>query len=99
MPRRPRRAFAAGFKAKVALDLLAGHTTPAEVCHKHQLSPSLVALWKATLVERLPAVSAADRRAAEADRVSELERLVGQQALELAGRGVAVSMAAVGKPE
>ena len=84
MARRPRRTFTAEFKAKVVLDLLAGTTTQAEVCRKHQLSPSLLALWKATLLERLPTVfQADDRRAAEADRIAELERLVGQQALEL----------------
>lgn len=84
MPRRPRRTFAAEFKAKAVLDLLAGTTTPAEVCRKHQLSPSLLALWKANLLERLPTVfQADDRRAAAADRVAELERLVGQRALEL----------------
>ena len=84
MARRARRTFTAEFKAKVVLDLLAGHTTQAEVCRKHQLSPSLLALWKAALLDRLPTVfQADDRRAAEADRIAELERLVGQQALEL----------------
>ena len=68
----------------MVLGLLAGNTTQAEVCRKHQLSPTLVALWKATLLERLPTVfQADDHRVAEADRVAELERLVGQQALEL----------------
>jgi len=77
MARRPRRTFTAAFKATVVLDLVAGNTTPAEVCRKHQLSPTLVAVWKATLLERLPTVfQADDRRAAEADRV-------GRQALEL----------------
>ena len=84
MARRPRRTFTAEFKAKVVLDLLAGNTTQAEVCRKHQLSPTLLALWKATLLDRLPTVFQADgRRAAEADRIAELERLVGQRALEL----------------
>lgn len=84
MPRRSRRTFTAEFKARVVLDLLAGTTTQAEVCRKHQLSPSLVALWKAALLERLPTVFRADdRHSADADRIAELERLVGQQALEL----------------
>ena len=84
MARRPRRTFTAEFKAKVVLDLLAGNTTQAEVCRKHQLSPTLLALWKATLLDRLPTVfQTDDRRVAEADRIAELERLVGQQALEL----------------
>ena len=84
MPRRPRRTFTVEFKAKVVLDLLAGNTTQAEVCRKHPLSPTLLALWKATLLEGLPTVfQTDDRRAAEADRIAELERLVGQQAREL----------------
>ena len=85
MPRRSRRTFTAEFKAKAVLDVLTGASSQAEVCRKHQISPSLFALWKATLLERLPAVFQADeQRSAEAARVAELERLVGQQALELA---------------
>jgi transposase-like protein len=84
MARRARRTFTPEFKAKAVLDVLTGLTTQAEVCRKHQISPSLFALWKATLLERLPVVFQADeQQAAEAVRVAELERLVGQQALEL----------------
>jgi len=85
MPRRSRRTFTPEFKAKVVLEALAGTASHAELCRRHQISPSLLALWKATLLERLPLVFAADeQRSAEAARVAELERLVGQQALELA---------------
>lgn len=85
MPRRARRTFTPEFKAKVVLDVLTGTASQAEVCRKHQLGPSLFALWKATLLERLPAVFQADEeQSAEAARVADLERLVGQQALELA---------------
>jgi transposase len=85
MPRRARRTFTPEFKAKVALDVLTGTASQAEVCRKHRISPSLLAPWKATLLDRLPVVFEADEQhAAEAARVAELERLVGQQALELA---------------
>lgn len=85
MARRARRSFTPEFKAKVVLDVLTGSATQAEVCRKHQISPSLFALWKATFLERLPVVFQADEQhAAEAVRVADLERLVGQQALELA---------------
>jgi transposase len=85
MPRRTRRTFTPEFKAKVVLAVLTSTASQAEVCRKHQLSPSLFALWKATLLQRLPVVfQADDERSAEAARVAELERLVGQQALELA---------------
>jgi transposase-like protein len=84
MPRRPRHTFPAEFKTKVVLNLLAGTTAAVEVRRKHQLSPSPLALWKATVLERLPTVfQADDRHSADADRIAELERLVGQQALEL----------------
>jgi transposase len=85
MPRRARRTFTPEFKAKAVLDVLAGTTSQAEVCRRHQISPTLFALWKSTLLERLPVVfQAGERQSAAAARVAELERLVGQQALELA---------------
>lgn len=85
MPRRSRRTFTPEFKAKVALGALTGAASQAELCRRHQISPNLLALWKATLLERLPTVFQADeQRSAEAARIAELERLVGQQALELA---------------
>ena len=85
MARRPRRTFTPEFKAKVVLDVLTGTASPAEVCRKHQISPSLLALWKTTFLQRLPVLFQADEQhSAEAARVADLERLVGQQALELA---------------
>ena len=66
--------------------MLTGSASQAEVCRKHQLSPTLFGLWKATLLERLSTVFRADEeRSVEAARIADLERLVGQQALELAG--------------
>jgi transposase len=85
MSRRPRRTFTAEFKAKVVLDVLTGTASPAEACRKHQISPSLFALWKTTFLQRLPVLFQADEQhSADAARVADLERLVGQQALELA---------------
>ena len=85
MARRARRTFTPEFKAKAVLDVLTGSASPAEVCRKHQISPTLFGLWKATLLDRLSLVFQADEaRSAEAARIADLERLVGQQALELA---------------
>ena len=85
MARRTRRTFTPEFKAKVVLDVLTGAATRAAVCRKHQISPTLFGLWKATLLDRLSSVSQADgARSAEASRIADLERLVGQQALERA---------------
>lgn len=85
MSRRARRTFTPEFKARVVLDVLTGTASQAEVCRKHQISPSLLALWKTTFLQRLPVLFQADEQhSAEAARVADLERLVGQQALELA---------------
>src|SRR5262245_11743195 len=62
MPRRTRRTFTPEFKARVALEALTGAASQAELCRRHQLNPTLLALWKATLLERLPAARAALRR-------------------------------------
>ncbi|MBY0512859.1 MAG: transposase [Gemmataceae bacterium] len=85
MARRARRTFTPEFKAKAVLHVLTGSATQAEVCRKHPISPTPFGLWKATLLDRLSVVFQADEaRSAEAARIADLERLVGQQAVELA---------------
>src|SRR6266849_10745494 len=50
---RTRRSFSPQFKAQTVLDLLTGVSNQAEICRQHQLSPALVARWKATVLEQL----------------------------------------------
>ena len=84
MPRRTRRNFTAAFKAEVLRDLLAGQRSHAELCREHQLSPSLLTLWKDAALERLDVLfQDAQQRDPQQARIDELERLVGRQALEL----------------
>lgn len=84
MPRRARRTFTPAFKAEVVLDLLRGERSQAELCRLHRLSASVLVLWKDAFLERLPLVFQADeRRSQECQRIADLERLVGRQALEL----------------
>jgi len=66
MARRAPRTFTPEFEAKVVLDVLTGTATQAEVCRKHQISPTLFGPWKATLLDRLSSVFQADHeRSAE----------------------------------
>jgi transposase-like protein len=84
MPRRKRRAFTAAFKTQVVLDLITGRRTQAELCREHQLSPSLLTLWKATFHQRLPLLFEGEEQLRhERARIAQLEQLVGHQALEL----------------
>jgi transposase-like protein len=83
MPR-TRRSFSPQFKAQTVLDLLTGAANQAEVCRQHQLSPALVARWKATVLEQLHRLFDEDSQPSpEQTRITELEQLVGRQALEL----------------
>ena len=84
MPRRTRRLFTPTFKAEVVRELLTGKRSQAELCREHQLSPSLLVLWKDTALERLQVLFQGEelRDPAQA-RIAELEQLAGRQALEL----------------
>jgi transposase len=84
MIRRKRRTFTAEFKAEVVLQLISGKRTTAELCREHQLSPSLLSLWKDTFLQRLPLLFDGEERLNhEQDRITQLEQLLGRQALEL----------------
>ena len=84
MPR-TRRTFAPELKAQVVLELVRGEKTAAELCRAHNLGPDLLGQWKQVLVERaVELYTPATARSEETARIAELERLVGQQAMELA---------------
>jgi putative transposase len=83
MPR-TRRSFSPQFKAQTVLDLLTGISNQAEICRQHQLSPAMVARWKATVLEELHRLFEEDSQASpEQLRIAGLEQLVGRQTLEL----------------
>ena len=76
---RKRRKFTPEFKAKVVLDVLSGAHSPAEACRKHALSPNLLSLWKATVLERVHTLFESDgQRDEEQAKVAELEQLLGR---------------------
>ncbi|HLH72982.1 MAG TPA: transposase [Chloroflexota bacterium] len=82
---RQRRKFEPEFKAKVVLELLRGDKTMAQLCREHALGADLLGQWRKIVVERTPELFAEPSGVdAEARRIAELERLVGQQAMELA---------------
>jgi len=83
---RTRRKFDPEFKAQVVLELLRGEKTMAQLCREHEIGADLLGNWRTVLIDRVPELFAepSTRATAEAVRIAELERLVGQQALELA---------------
>jgi len=79
-----RRVFTPEFKLQVVLDVLSGRKSNAEVCREHGLAPTVVTAWKEQFSERAPGLFAGrQNESQERQRIAELERLVGRQALEI----------------
>jgi transposase len=78
-----RRQFTPEFKAQLVLDVLTGVQSQAEACRKNGLSPTLLANWKSTLLERAHTVFDTDAgRTEEQARIAELEQVLGRVTLE-----------------
>jgi transposase len=79
-----RRHFKPELKARIVTQALTGQKTAAQLCREHQISESLLARWKQQLLEQAALVFESSAAAtAEAERVAELERLVGRLTMEL----------------
>jgi transposase-like protein len=80
-----RRRFTAKFKAEVVLEALRGESSQAELCRRHNLSENQVSTWKRQLLENAETFfESPEKQSSEsAERIAELERLVGRLTLAL----------------
>ena len=80
-----RRRFTAKFTAEVVLEALSGESSQAELCRRYNLSENQVSTWKRQLLENVETFfESADKQSSEsADRIAELEQLVGRLTLAL----------------
>jgi len=80
-----RRSFTAEFKAQLVLQLIRGDASQAELCRQHNLTPQILANWKAIVLQQLHTLFEAEGARQDRDqiRITELEQLVGKQAYEL----------------
>ncbi len=70
-------------KAKIAMAALSNDKTYAQLSSEHQVHPSQISEWKATLETNAHTLFGPNGKTREQQRISELERLVGQRDLEL----------------
>lgn len=82
-----RRTFTPEFKLDAVLDMVRGEKTIAQICRERDITESLLYTWRDAFFERAPAIFA-DQRSPngndpQAERMAELERLVGRQTLEI----------------
>ena len=72
-------------KAEVVLEALCGESSQAELCRRYNLSENQVSTWKRQLLENVETFfESPDKQSSEsAERIAELERLVGRLTLAL----------------
>jgi len=81
-----RRTFSAEFKFETVIEALRGEKTAAQICRARDINENLLSRWKQEFWAKGSEIfeKNSQRKSQEQDeRVAELERLVGRQALEL----------------
>lgn len=87
MAKRKYRQHSAEFKFKLVLEILKGERTRNEIAVEHDINKSLLHKWEKAFLSNGTSVFTVetvqqDEIDAQAGRIAELERLVGQLALE-----------------
>jgi transposase-like protein len=86
MGRKKRRTFTGQMKFEIVIEALRGEKSAAQICRDRDISENLLSRWKQELLTNGAEVfeKASQGKGSEQDeRIAELERLVGRQALEL----------------
>jgi transposase-like protein len=81
-----RRTFGAPFKLETVLEGIRGEKSIAQICRERDITETMYYKWRDVFLERASGIFADPRSRGEdsqAERVAELERLVGKQALEI----------------
>lgn len=81
-----RRTFNAQFKFETVIEGLRGEKSVGQICRERQIAESLFYKWRDAFLERGASVFDDQRgkqQDEQAERVAELERLAGKQALEI----------------
>jgi len=79
--------FSAQFKLETVLEVMRGEKPIAQICRDRQVTDSRVDKWRQEFLEKAPSLfesrqTAANTQADQAERMAELERLVGQLTME-----------------
>ncbi len=84
---RKQRQFTAQFKLETVIEMLRGEKSTAQICRERNLADSLVYKWKQEFLDKAPGIfeskqTTSNNRDEQAERIAELERLVGQLTME-----------------
>ena len=78
------RTFKPDMKARVVLQVLTGAKSAAQVCREQHLNQNVLTRWKKQFIDNASLIFKQESdRSDQAERVAELERLVGKLTMEL----------------
>lgn len=81
---RTRRKFTGEFKSRVVLEVLSGEKTAAEACREYELTGQMINDWKAQFLAAAPqAFESNTASSEEAERIADLEQMVGKLTMQL----------------
>jgi len=83
-----RRTFSPELKFEAVLDMVRGEKTVAQICRERDITESLLYKWRDAFLERAPTIFADQRSNGngtnpQAERIAELERMVGKLTMEI----------------
>jgi len=81
-----KRTHSAGFKAKVALELIRGIDTTAAICSRYSIHPTQAGIWKTQALNSLEQIFAGSRNDTlkqKNELIEELYKQIGQLKVEL----------------
>jgi transposase-like protein len=85
MSRKKRRTYDANFKLDTVMEGVRGEKSIAQICREKGIKDSLYYKWRDQFLARAPEIfedQRSSQKAADEDRIAELERMVGKLALE-----------------
>jgi transposase-like protein len=81
---KPHRTYPPEFKVRVVLELISGKKSVSQASREYGIKDSVISRWRQEFLERAPQVFEQPGQAdVQAQRIAELERMVGRLALQL----------------
>jgi transposase len=78
------RTYTPEFKVRVVLELISGKQSMSEASRAYGIKDSVLSRWRQEFMERAPQIfERPDGRDAQAERIAELERMLGRMAVQV----------------
>ncbi len=78
------RTYTPEFKVRVVLELISGKKSMSEASREYGIKDSVISRWRQEFMERAPQIfERPDTRDAQAERIAELERMLGRMAVQV----------------